>query len=84
MGLFIGTTWIIDKSIITRSLLISLGCYYLFELSIDIIDVNNHELKVKLYKGKYINYILGISMGLSLLILPTIKKIKSLIKNRPK
>ena len=73
-GVFIYLGWKLCKDILTRSLLISLGFYYCFEFSIDLLDIFNHDLKLLIYKGKYINYILGFSMGLSLIILPIIKK----------
>ena len=78
--IFIGWGWTYFKDILTRSLLVALGFYYAFELLIDIINIIDHDLKVLLYKGKYINYILALSCGCSMLILPIWDKIKKWLK----
>jgi hypothetical protein len=65
--------WLLFYGILTRSLLISVVFYYGYHLIIQVIEVFNQPLKQLLYQGKYINYILGISLGLSILILPLIK-----------
>lgn len=78
--IFLKWGWTYFKDILTRSLLVALGFYYAFEMTIDIIDIIDHALKIAIYKGKYINYILALSCGCSLLILPILDKVKKWLK----
>lgn len=66
-------SWKRYNNIIIRSVIIGLTFYFLFHLIVNVIDIFNHDLKLIMYKGKYINYIIGTSMGIALLILPLIK-----------
>ena len=61
---------------LTRSLIIGLGFYYGFELIMDIINVFNPDLHSLWYKKRYINYACASGVGISLLVLPVIKRIK--------
>lgn len=71
---FIYLGFLLRKDVITRSVLIALGFYYAFELGMDILNVIDSELRDNLYTTKLINYIISIGCGLSLMILPILKK----------
>ena len=70
------------SNLLTRSILIALGFYYGFELSMDILKIINQDLVDQIYTTKTINYILSITCGLSLLILPLINRIKKINNER--
>lgn len=74
-------SWQLFNNTIIRSIIISLTSYFIFHMIINVVDIFDHELKLIMYKGKYINYILGLSMGIALLILPLINKIKKWISS---
>jgi hypothetical protein len=65
---------ILDKSTLAQSLLITLGLYFLFEMTMDIIRIFDSELWDKWHEEKTINYLLSIAMALSLYIIPIIKR----------
>lgn len=79
--MFINFGWKKHKDNLTRSLLIALGFYWLFEIIMQSIAVIDFDLKVRLYTGKNINYILSLACGGSLLVLPTWNKLKLWLKN---
>lgn len=74
VGFFIYMVWILIKDVITRSLLIGIGLYYLFEFGMDLIHIFNSELYDKLYTTSLINTVLSISCAMSLFIYPFINK----------
>ncbi|WBC28389.1 hypothetical protein RPMD05_1 [Rhodobacteraceae phage LS06-2018-MD05] len=76
---FIILGWNISKDKLTRSLLLALGFYYSFEFIMDILNIFNPELYEILYKTKIINYLLALSCGCSLLILPLVGGLKKWI-----
>jgi hypothetical protein len=76
VAFFIILGWKLEQSTLVRSIIIAIGFYYLFELSIDVLRVFSSSLVEKWYTTKVINYILAISCGLSLLIYPFVKRLK--------
>lgn len=76
VSFFIYIGFLVSKSVIARSILVTLGFYYLFEFSMDIIKIIDLELFNKIYTTKIINFVLSGSLALSLLILPIFKKWK--------
>jgi hypothetical protein len=79
---FIKSGWHRHNEVLTRSLLLALGFYWFFEIIAQTIAVIDLELKQQIYKGKTINYILALSCGCSLLILPLINNFKQWRKKR--
>lgn len=67
---FIILIWMCFDNTLIRSLTIPIGAYYLFHLIVNIIEIFNEPLKKLIYQGKNINYIIGISLCIALIILP--------------
>lgn len=76
VAFFIFLGWKLEQNTIIRSIIITIGVYYSFELFVDILRVFNSNLVEKWYTTKVINYILAMSCSLSLLIYPFIKGLK--------
>lgn len=74
IGFLVAGLWILFKNKIIRCLTFPLVAYYLFHLVIYTSAVIAPEFKEKIYTVKNINYILSISMALSLFIVPLFKK----------
>lgn len=80
IGFMIILIWVLFSNNLIRILTVPIGVYYLFHLGINIIEIFDPELKAQLYKTKYINYCLSISMALSICIIPFLKHISKIIK----
>lgn len=61
---------------LTRSLLIALTAYFLYEMVMDIIHIFNENLYQNYYLKAIIKYVLALGFSLTLLIIPIWKKIK--------
>jgi len=61
--------------LVTRCLLTALAFYYIFEFSMDVLEIFNDNLHTLLYKKKYINYSVALGVCVALII-PLIKKLR--------
>lgn len=81
VGFAITMIWILFKGSLIRILTIPIAIYYLFHFTVNVIEIFSPELKERLYTTTLINYILSISLALSLLIIPFLNKLKESIKS---
>ena len=68
VGFSIVLIWILFSDKLTRILTVPIGLYYIFHLTINIIEIFDQPLKEQLYRTKYINYGLVLGMGFSIII----------------
>jgi len=76
VGFFIYIGFKLNGDVLTKSLLLALGFYYSFEITMDIINIINSETYYYIYSTRFINYVLCVGCVGALLILPLMKLIK--------
>jgi peptidoglycan/LPS O-acetylase OafA/YrhL len=65
------------KDILTRSLLFTVGFYYLFELTMDIINIINSDIYYFIYSSRNITYTFTIGFMIALVIFPAYNHFKN-------
>jgi hypothetical protein len=68
VGLLVILLWILFKNIIIRILTIPISIYYAFHFLVQTIEIFSPKFKELIYTTTAINYILSISLGLSMFI----------------
>jgi len=79
VGFSIVLLWILFSNKVIRILTAPIAVYYLFHLCINYLEIFNPELKDLIYTTKTINYLLSISMAISIVIAMYWVKLTNLI-----
>lgn len=80
VGLLITLLWILFTNKLLRALTCPITVYYIFHFIVNFIEIFNPELKDLIYRTRYINYGLSITLVLALIIIPLFGYIKQVVK----